>query len=219
MPFEDIADQSEMFNCWRTTGDIGDSWLSMAGRAFYINVPKGQKQLQGPPSDKWAPYARPGHWNDPDMMVLGVVNFGGKQHPSRLKPDEQYLHVTQWCMASAPLLLGCDHDQLDAFTLGLVSNDEVLAVDQDSLGKQATLASNDSDTLLVYAKNLDDGSKAVALYNLGAQPAKVTAKFSDLKLTGSHAVRDVWRQKDRGQVSDQFSMTVASHGAELLKIK
>ena len=219
MPFADIADQSEMFNCWRTTGDIGDSWLSMAARAFYINVPKGQKTLQGPPSDKWAPYARPGHWNDPDMMVLGVVNFGGKQHPSHLKPDEQYLHVTQWCMASAPLLLGCDLDQLDEFTLGLVSNDEVIAVNQDSLGKQATLASNDNNTLLVYAKDLDDGSKAVALYNVGSQPTKVTAKFADLKLTGSHNIRDLWRQKDRGQFSDEFSMTVASHGAELVKIK
>lgn len=219
MPFDDIADQSEMFNCWRTTGDIGDSWLSMAARAFYINVPKGQKQLQGSPSDKWVSYARPGHWNDPDMMVLGVVNFGGKQHPSRLKPDEQYLHMTEWCMASAPLLLGCDLDQLDEFTLGLVSNDEVLAVNQDSLGKQATLASNDSNTLLVYTKDLDDGSKAVALYNLGSEPAKVTAKFADLKLSGSHAVRDLWRQKDRGQFTDQFAMTVASHGAELVKIK
>ena len=219
MPFEEIADQSDMFNCWRTTGDIGDSWLSMAAKAFYINVPKGQKELEGPPSDKWAPYARPGHWNDPDMMVLGVVNFGGKQHPTRLRPDEQYLHMTQWCMASAPLLLGCDLDQLDAFTLGLVSNDEVLAVDQDTLGRQATLASNDNNTLLVYCKDLDDGSKAVALYNLGEQPAKVTAKWSDLKLSGRHSVRDLWRQKDRGQFSDEFAMTVASHGAELVKIK
>jgi len=219
MPFEEIADQSDMLNCWRTTGDIGDSWLSMAAKAFYINVPKGQKELEGAPSDKWAPYARPGHWNDPDMMVLGVVNFGGKQHPTRLTPDEQYLHMTQWCMASAPLLLGCDLDKLDAFTLGLVSNDEVLAIDQDTLGKQATLASNDNNTLLVYSKDLDDGSKAVALYNLGPQPAKVAAKWSDLKLTGSHTIRDLWRQKDRGQFSNEFAMTVASHGAELVKIK
>ena len=219
MPFEEIADQSDMLNCWRTTGDIGDSWLSMAAKAFYINVPKGQKKLEGAPSDKWAPYARPGHWNDPDMMVLGVVNFGGKQHPTRLKPDEQFLHMTQWCMASAPLLLGCDLDKLDAFTLGLVSNDEVLAIDQDTLGKQATLASNDNNTLLVYCKDLDDGSKAVALYNLGERPAKVSAKWTDLKLTGPHSVRDLWRQIDRGQFSNEFAMTVASHGAELVKIK
>ena len=218
-PFDNIDDQSPMYNCWRTTGDIGDNWLSMAARAFYIDVPRGQKDLQGSPSDRWAPYARPGHWNDPDMMVLGVVNFGGKPHPSRLAPDEQYLHVTAWSMASAPLLLGCDLDKLDAFTLNLVSNDEVLAVNQDTLGKQATLASNDGDKLLVYSRPLEDGSKAVALYNLGSERRKVTAKWSDLNLTGKRDVRDLWRQKDLGQFADEFSITVAPHGAELVKIK
>jgi alpha-galactosidase len=218
MPFDDIADESAIYNCWRTTGDISDNWLSMASKAFYINVTKDEKELTGAPSDRWAPYARPGHWNDPDMMVLGVVNFGGEQHPTRLTPDEQYLHVTAWCMAAAPLLLGCDLDKLDAFTLGLVSNDEVLAVDQDALGKQAALASNDGNTLLVYARSLADGSRAVALYNLGGERARVTAKWSDLKLTGRHAVRDLWRQKDLGDFGDAFSMSVAPHGAELVKI-
>jgi alpha-galactosidase len=219
LQFGRAADQSQIFNCWRTTGDIGDSWPSMASRAFYFTIPRGQTEPTNAPSDKWAQYARPGHWNDPDMMVLGMVNFGNKQHPTRLKPDEQYLHMTAWCMASAPLLLGCDLEQLDAFTLNLVENSEVLAIDQDSLGKQATLASNDGNKLLVYAKDLEDGSKAVALYNLGKEPATVTAQWSDLKLTGSKAVRDLWRQKDLGQFDNEFSMTVAPHGAELVKIK
>jgi alpha-galactosidase len=136
-----------------------------------------------------------------------------------LKPDEQYLHMTAWSMAAAPLLLGCDLDKLDAFTLNLVSNDEVLAVDQDALGKQATLASNDNNTLLVYARPLEDGSKAVAFYNLGQEPAKVTAKWADLKLSGEHAVRDLWRQKDLGKFAGEFSMTVAAHGAEMVKVR
>jgi alpha-galactosidase len=218
MPFEEIADQSIMLNCWRTTGDISDNWQSMATKAFYINIPRGQIIPQGPPSDRWAQYARPGHWNDPDMMVLGVVNFGGQQHPSRLTPDEQYMHMTQWCMASAPLLLGCDLDQLDEFTLNLITNDEVLAVSQDALGKQATLASNENNVLLVYARDLDDGSKAVALYNLGPQPATVTAKWSDVGVSGKQKIRDLWRQKNLGEFTDQFRMTVASHGAELMKL-
>jgi alpha-galactosidase len=219
MPFEDIADQSTIYNCWRTTGDIGDNWMSMASKAFYMSAPKGTKELEGAPSDRWAKFARPGHWNDPDMMVLGVVNFGGKQHPTRLTPDEQYLHVTAWCMAAAPLLLGCDLDKLDAFTLNLVSNDEVLAIDQDALGKQATVASNEGNTLLVYSRPLEDGSLAVALYNLGHEPAKVTAKWTDLKLSGEHSVRDLWRQKELGNFANEFSMTIAPHGAELVKIK
>jgi alpha-galactosidase len=219
MPFEHIADQAPMFNCWRTTGDIGDSWASMAAKAFYMNFPRGQTEPDGPPSDRWAPFAGPGHWNDPDMMVLGIVNFGNKQHPTRLTPDEQYLHMTQWCMAAAPLLLGCDLEKLDNFTLNLVTNDEVLAVDQDPLGRQATLASNDGNTLLVYARPLADGTKAVAFYNLGRTPATVVAKWSDLKLTGTHTIRDLWRQKDLGASDGQISLPVAPHGAELISIK
>jgi alpha-galactosidase len=122
-------------------------------------------------------------------------------------------------MAAAPLLLGSDLDKLDAFTLNLVSNDEVLAVDQDSLGKQATVASNEGNTLLVYSRPLEDGSQAVALYNLGHEPAKVTAKWADLKLSGEHSVRDLWRQKELGKFASEFSLTVAPHGAEMVKIK
>jgi alpha-galactosidase len=213
MPFHDIKDQSEIYNCWRTTGDISDDWDSMAERAFYF--PSG---LKGEPSDKWAPYARPGHWNDPDMMVLGVVNFGGQQHPTHLTPDEQYLHMTAWCMASAPLLLGCDLDKLDAFTLNLVENSEVLAIDQDSLGKQATIASNEGNVLLVYSRDLEDGSKAVAFYNLANRPSKIMTTWQDLGLTGTHKVRDLWREKDLGKFDQELTMSVASHGAELVKI-
>lgn len=218
MPFEWIGDQSKMYNCWRTTGDIGDNWQSMATKAFYIPIPKGQVDPEGPPSDKWATFARPGHWNDPDMMVLGIVNFGGKQHPSRLTPDEQYVHMSQWCMASAPLLLGCDLEQLDEFTLSLITNDEVLAIDQDMLGKQATLASNENNRLLVYVKDLEDGSKAVALYNLSKESATVTAKWSDLNISGKQIVRDLWRQKDLGVFEGKFETRVNPHGVVLVKI-
>jgi alpha-galactosidase len=103
--------------------------------------------------------------------------------------------------------------------MNLVSNDEVLGVDQDTLGKQATLASNEENTLLVYVRPLEDGSRAVALYNLGHEPAKVTAKWVDLKLSGEHGVRDLWRQKELGKFGNEFSMTVAAHGAEMVKIK
>ncbi len=185
----------------------------------YVNIPRGQTDPQGPPSDRWAPYAGPGHWNDPDMMVLGMVNFGGKQHPTRLTPDEQYLHMTQWCMACAPLLLGCNLDKLDEFTLNLITNDEVLAVNQDTLGKQTTLTANENNVLLVYAKDLEDGAKAVALYNLSKQPATVTAGWSDLRLSGKQMVRDLWRQKDLGEFVDRFQMPVVPHGAELVKIR
>ena len=190
-------------NCWRTTGDITDTWQSMSGIGF--------KQ------DRAAPFAGPGHWNDPDMLVVGQVGWG-KLHPTRLTPDEQYTHVSLWCLLSAPLLIGCDLEKLDDFTLGLLTNDEVLAVDQDALGQQATCLSANG-TLRVFARDLADGTKAVGLFNLGDQPAPVTADWSDLKLSGGQLARDLWRQKDLGIFTNAFTATVAPHGVVLVKIQ
>ena len=201
-PFTNAPALSKIANCWRTTGDIRDSWDSMSKKGF------GE--------DKWERFAAPGHWNDPDMLVVGRVGWGNP-HPTGLTPDEQYTHISLWCLLSAPLLLGCDLDQLDDFMLNLLTNDEVLAVNQDALGKQALCVAGNGD-LRVYAKDLEDGSKAVGLFNLGTDAAAVTVKGSDLHLSGRRSVRDLWRQKDLGAFEAQFQLPVAAHGAELVKI-
>ena len=160
----------------------------------------------------------PGHWNDPDMLVVGQVGWGSNLHPTHLTPDEQYTHITLWCLLSAPMLLGCDLQKLDDFTLNLLENDEVLAVNQDSLGKQATAVAKGADWR-VYAKNLEDGSKAVGLFNLNSNSVvTVTARWSDVNLRGKQLVRDLWRQRELGQFDHEFTMSVAPHGAELVKI-
>jgi alpha-galactosidase len=151
------------------------------------------------------------------MLVGGHVGWGSP-HPTALMADEQYTHMSIWCLLSAPLLLGCDLQKLDAFTLNLLTNDEVLAIDQDALGKQATCVAKDGD-LRVYAKDLEDASKAVGLFNLGDQPATVTAKWSDLKLSGSIIVRDLWRQKDLGSFENEFHAHVAAHGVVLVRLR
>jgi alpha-galactosidase len=202
-PFTNAPALSKIANCWRTTGDIRDTWDSMSKKGF------GE--------DKWEPFAGRGHWNDPDMLVVGQVGWGSL-HPTKLTPDEQYTHITLWCLLSAPLLLGCDLDQLDDFTLNLLTNDEVLAVNQDALGKQALTVSKNGD-LRVYAKDLEDGSKAVGLFNLGETNATAAANWSDLKLSGKHLVRDLWRQKELGKFSGKFELSVAPHSAELIKIQ
>jgi alpha-galactosidase len=191
---------SEIANSWRTTGDIKANWKSMSDRGF------GQ--------DKWAAYAGPGHWNDPDMLEVGTREKG---QPG-LTPDEEYTHITLWCLDSAPLLLGNDLTDMDAFTLNLLENDEVLAVDQDSLGKQGRCVAR-GDGFLVYKKELEDGSIAVGLFNTGDEAATVTAKWADLKIHGGQHVRDLWRQKDLGKFKNEFSMAVAPHSAELVKIR
>jgi alpha-galactosidase len=204
-------------NSWRTTGDIKANWYSLTGN--------------GLAQTKWIKYSSPGHWNDPDMLEVG--NKEGGQ--SGLTADESYLHMTLWCLLASPLLLGNDLTKMDPFTLSLLENDEVLAVDQDELGKQADQISATGDEvtavrtgrnsgsrkivpLQVWARPLADGSQAVGLLNFGTNTTPVTVKFSDLNLTGEHAVRDLWRQKELGKFKDEFTLPVAAHGAEMVKI-
>ena len=187
-------------NSWRTTGDIKANWTSMSQRGF------GQ--------DKWREYSSPGHWNDPDMLEIATR----ERNQPGLTANEEYTHMTLWCLLDAPLLLANDLSSMDAFTKNLLENYEVLAVSQDSLGDQAVTVASEGDTK-VYAKKLEDGSKAVGLFNLnGSKPATVTVKWSDLGISGEQNVRDLWRQKDLGKFKDEFSMTVAPHSAELVKI-
>lgn len=200
-PFTNAPALSKLANCWRTTGDIRDTWDSMNRKGF------GE--------EKWAPFATQGHWNDPDMLVVGYVGWG-QPHPTHLTSDEQYTHITLWCLLAAPLLLGCDLEKLDDFTLNLLNNDEVLAVDQDALGKQALCVDKEGD-LRVYAKALEGGSLAVGLFNLGEAAATISVKPIDLKLQADCSVRDLWRQKDLGKCGQEFHMQVAPHGVEMVK--
>lgn len=189
-------------NAWRTTGDINDSWGSMSGIGFA--------------QDKWAVYAGPGHWNDPDMLVVGKVGWG-RPHATKLTPNEQYTHISLWCLLAAPLLIGCDMAQLDDFTLNLLTNDEVLDVDQDALGAQGRQVARTGFTQ-VWAKPLEDGSLAVGLFNLDEWESPVTVTWKELKIEGERTVRDLWRQKDLGKMSDKFQAVVPRHGVVLVKI-
>ncbi|MDP4240889.1 MAG: putative Ig domain-containing protein [Bacteroidota bacterium] len=204
-PFNSIGELSTVSNCWRTGGDIRDEWKSLKSRLFT--------------QDKWAPYAKPGHWNDPDMMVVGYVGWGKGIRPTKLTADEQYTHMSAWCLMSVPLLLGCDLTKLDDFTLSLLTNDEVIALNQDPLGKQATVISNQGEAG-VMAKDLEDGSKAVGLFNPGDSGVqKVVVKWSDLGIKGKYIVRDLWRQKDLGTFDGEFSANVNVHGVVLVTLR
>lgn len=188
--------------CWRTTGDITDTWQSLSRIGFT--------------QASHYPYARPGNWNDPDMMIVGQVGWGENLHPSRLTPDEQYTHVSLWCLLSAPLLIGCDLSRLDPFTINLLTNDEVLAVDQDVLGRQARQVVR-NDQYQVWVKDLEDGSVAIGLFNTGSHSVDINAVFKDLGLPAERHIRDLWRQKDLGTFHDAFHSQVAPHGVRLLK--
>jgi alpha-galactosidase len=189
-------------NCWRTTGDITDRWTSMANIGFRQ---AGHEK-----------YASPGHWNDPDMLVVGKLGWG-QLRPTRLTPDEQYTHISLWCLLAAPLLIGCDLSQLDDFTLALLSNDEVLALDQDALGRQARRVIQDG-SLEAWSKAMEDGSIALGLFNRGDEPASLKVPWTALGLSGNHGVRDLWRQQDLGAFSDSFSASIPRHGVVLVRV-
>jgi len=190
-------------NCWRTTGDITDSWSSLSGIGF------GQAGHEA--------YAGPGHWNDPDMLVVGWVGWGPSLHPTHLTPNEQYTHISLWCLLSAPLLIGCDLTKLDDFTLGLLTNDEVLDINQDASGVQARRIATKGDCE-IWGKTLGDGSRAVGLFNRGEEEQSIAVTWQVLGLSGQQSVRDLWRQKDLGVQGDGFAATVGRHGCELIKV-
>ncbi len=217
-PIALAKDWARVSNAWRTGPDIRDSWLSLYTSVFTI--------------DKWAPFAIPGHWNDPDMLILGNVTTGTDLHPTRLTPDEQYSHVTIFSLLAAPLLIGCPIEQLDEFTLNLLTNDEVIEVDQDPLGKPARLVA-DENGVQIWVKPLEDGSYAVGLFytaDYGQTPQSYfhwgteTNKnflfdFDKAGLKGKYKIRDIWRQKDLGTFDGSFKTEIRHHGVVMIKME
>jgi len=190
-------------NSWRTTGDIEDTWKSMSTIGF------GQ--------DKTATGAKPGHFNDPDMLVIGKVGWGDSQHNTRLTPDEQYTHISLWSLLSSPLLIGCDMGHLDSFTLSLLTNDEVLAINQDALGKEARQTSK-NDTYQVWTKELADGGKAIGIFNTSEKYQTIKLNKADAGFAEYTKVRDVWQQKGITTSGPEFVTKVPPHGVVLIKV-
>jgi alpha-galactosidase len=181
-------------NLWRTTGDISDRWQSMTNIGF--------KQ------DELAPYARPGHWNDPDMLEIGN---GGMT-------DEEYrTHMSLWSILAAPLLAGNDLRDMSKSITEILENREVIAVDQDKLGKQGHRVSQTGDQE-IWVRELAGGAKAVGLFNRGGDAAKMTVKLSDIGAKGSPKLRDLWAHQDVKAEGAGYSATVPSHGVVLLRV-
>ncbi|HUJ45253.1 MAG TPA: putative Ig domain-containing protein [Opitutaceae bacterium] len=210
-PIELVSEFARWANCWRTTGDIWDTW----------DLPgpwqNGVSEI-GFNQDSWVPYGGPAHWNDPDMLVIGHVGWGPQLHASRLTPAEQYSHLSLWCLLSAPLLIGCDLERLDPFTLNLLTNDEVLALDQDALGRSARRIAT-SGPIDVFRKELEDGGVAVGFFNRGDTVRTVTAKLDRIGLGGRQHVRDLWRQQDLPEILHELAVAVEPHGVMLYKFR
>jgi len=182
-------------NLWRTSGDISDKYDRMALIGF------GQHGL--------AQYAGPGHWNDPDMLEVGN---GG------MNENEYRTHMSLWALLAAPLLAGNDLSKMTSQTLAILTNREVIAVDQDGMGRQGDRVWEEGP-LEVWMKPLADGSKAVGLFNRGEAAEPVSVRFSDLGLGDTVTVRDLWEHKDLGTVKTTFTARVPVHGVVMIRVK
>jgi alpha-galactosidase len=217
-PFDKVKDWVRTSNMYRTGPDIRDSWNSLFMTSFSL--------------DKWGPYAGPGHWSDPDMMIVGNVTTGQEMHATRLTPNEQYSHISMFALLSAPMLVGCPIEQLDAFTLNLLTNDEVIAVDQDPLGRPARLL-RDTMGVQTWLKTMEDGSYVLGLFHTGnygqtpaswfrwghESPVNYRLEWSKLGLTGRWVMRDLWRQRNIGGMSSGRSFSIPYHGVMLIRLK
>jgi len=181
-------------NLWRTSGDISDNYA----RVMAIGL--GEAGL--------APYAGPGHWNDPDILEVG----NGK-----MTPDESRSNFSLWAILAAPLLAGNDLAHMTPETKSILTNKEVIAVNQDTLGKEGDRA-YEVGPLEVWSRPLAGGDVAVALFNGIRSPTEMTLKLSAIGWHGSAVARDLWAHKDVGAINGEYTVMVPAHGVVMLRL-
>ncbi|MGA3027883.1 MAG: glycoside hydrolase family 27 protein [Bryobacteraceae bacterium] len=180
-------------NLWRTTGDISDTWASMSRIGFDLQA--GREK-----------YAGPGHWNDPDMLEIGN---GG------MSDTEYRTHMTLWCMLAAPLIAGNDVRRMSGAIRDILTNPDVIAVDQDTLGRQGHAVDKAGE---IWLKELAGGEYAVALFNRSAARKTISVRWASLGIAGNSHVRNLWTHRDLGRMAGGFSGEAPPHGAILLRL-
>ncbi len=206
-PFENAEELSKYSNLWRVTGDIRDTWFSIKNIGFN--------------QQKWYKFSSPGHFNDLDMLQIGNIgvpnSYVKEFKKSKLSADEQYSQMTLWSMLSAPLILSCDIESMDSFTLGLVTNSELIDIDQDVLCSQPKHFKKRGG-IEILLKKLDGGDFALAFFNHSFIDKSAYISLEELSLYGEWKVRDVWRQQDLGAISKEITCDINSHGCQLFRL-
>jgi alpha-galactosidase len=196
---------------WRTTGDLGEVRGDSLPAFYHMGFANAEHSA----------YAHPGGWNDPDYILIGSIDnkykFSASANHNGLTPDEQYSYMSMWSLMAAPLFFAGDMTTLDDLTRNVLCNAEVIDIDQDELGKQGRIVRKRGEEF-VLAKPLEDGSVAVGLFNLTTAPRTMEVSWSELGLSGKMMARDVWRQRDLGSFAGTYSITVAPHGVEMVRM-
>ena len=191
---------------WRSCGDIGNNWSyqEASDGAIYGGSVLANLDLQ----NGLEKYAGPGHWNDPDMLEVGN---------GALSPEEEKSHFTLWCMLAAPLMAGNDLRQMSPATRAILTNHDIIAIDQDPLGRQGYPVSYHND-LQVFIKPLQGGDTAVCLFNRGDEAKKLDIQWKDYKIGSDLAIRDVWKQQSQGSTATPYHTEIPKHGVVLLRL-
>src|SRR5579862_1022269 len=194
-------------NLWRVSGDFWDTWSSL-NHEFTLGV-------------RWHDFVGPGHWPDDDMLPVGHLSVShrsvGPDRFTRFTRDEQLTHLSLWCLLPSPLMVGANLPDNDDWTTALLSNPEVLAVDQDPLGQPAQRMANPDVPAETWMKKLADGSVAVGFFNRTDQPVKIDVLWRDLGLRSAPKVRDLWMRKDLDRQKN-FTAELPAHGCMLLDV-
>ena len=198
----------KLANMWRISGDFWDRWPDL-NRAFDLFA-------------KWQGVGGPGHWPDLDMIPFGHIGIkctiAGPERQTRFSKNEEVMLMSLWALAPSPLMLGANLPDMDGWTLSLLTNDEVLAVNQDPLGSPArrVLQANGTE---IWVKNLKDGCKAIGLFNRVPAAQAVTLDWKNAGLTGKQTLRNLWSHQDLGAFETRYSVEVPGHGAVLLRTR
>ena len=196
---------------WRTAGDLGLTFEGIGTALF-------KDGFDAYADNELHRFGGPGGWNDPDYLLLGYLSdWKGATARTPLTPNEQYTHVSLWSLVAAPLIFSGDVTRLDPFTFSLLTNDEVIDVDQDPLGKPGRRVLRQGP-LEAWARDLEDGSLAVGLFNRGEGTVEVAATWADLGVSGKQTVRDLWRQKQAGVFDGRYAAPVGRHGVVMVKL-
>ena len=187
---------------WRTTGDIQDCWDCKKdwGGLGWVQI----LDLE----DSLAQYAGPGHWNDPDMLEVGNGGMNDKEYQA---------HFSFWCMLAAPLMAGNDIIHMPKVIKEILTNKEVIAIDQDPLGKQGTKV-KDSGDFEIWSKPLKNGDTAVILFNRSEKPGSFTVDWKALGMQGNHKIRDLWKHQQAGSTGKNTRFEVEGHSALFFRL-
>ncbi len=206
-PVEQARHVETHANLWRVSGDFWDDWTAL-DHEFMLGR-------------RWHDFAAPGHWPDADMLPLGHLSIAnrsvGMDRRTNFTKSEQVTLISLWSILPSPLMVGANLPDNDPWTKALLTNPEVLAINQDALAAPGTPVSQ-GEEVEVWSKKLADGSLAVGLFNRNVFDQTVTADWSTLGLTGRYRVRDLWQRKDMGNFNGKYEASVPGHGTVLLRL-